>query len=110
MEEKRDVYAPVDPKHAGSLYGGVNRAIGLDFWMPSEQLFGLGEREDTLVLKDTDGLKVPYEMWAFDNPHEPDSINSLYGSLPQIQGISKTSSQSVTWVNSSHTYVFINDI
>ena len=35
-EEKRDVYKSIGPEHAGSLYGGVNRAIGIGFSMPSD--------------------------------------------------------------------------
>jgi len=31
----------------------VHRAIGMGFFMPTETLFGLGEREDSLVLKRT---------------------------------------------------------
>ena len=49
----RDVYRTIPEEEAGSLWGGVNRGIGLGFFMPSETLFGLGEREDTLVLKRT---------------------------------------------------------
>ena len=76
--------------------------------MPTETLFGLGEREDTLVLKRTTGSDA-YEMWAFDSPHEPNKMNGLYGNMPYVQGISETSSQAVTWVNSAHTWVFLDD-
>ena len=76
--------------------------------MPSETLFGLGEREDTLVLKRTTG-STPYEMWAFDSPHEPNRMNGLYGNMPYVQGIGSDSSQAVAWVNSAHTWVFLDD-
>jgi len=62
------VYVTVPPSEAGDMTGGVNRGVGLGFWMPSETLYGLGEREDTLVLKRTTG-STGYEMWAFDSPH-----------------------------------------
>ena len=53
QEAGRDVYRSIPESEAASLRGGVNRGIGLGFFMPSETLFGLGEREDTLVLKRT---------------------------------------------------------
>jgi len=61
----RDVYRSISPSESDSLSGGVVQGIGLGFFMPSETLFGLGEREDTLVLKRTTGSR-PYEMWAYD--------------------------------------------
>ena len=33
----------------------------------------------------------------------------LYGSMPYVQGIDDTSSEAVTWVNSAHTWVFLDD-
>lgn len=104
----RDVYRSIPESEAASLRGGVNRGIGLGFFMPSETLFGLGEREDTLVLKRTTG-STPYEMWAFDSPHEPNRMNGLYGNMPYVQGIGSDSSQAVAWVNSAHTWVFLDD-
>lgn len=59
--------------------------------MPSETLFGLGEREDTLVLKRTTN-STPYEMWAFDAPHEPNKMDGLYGNMPYVQGIGEQTS------------------
>ena len=104
----RDVYRSIPESEADSLRGGVNRGIGLGFFMPSETLFGLGEREDTLVLKRTTGGD-PYEMWAFDSPHEPNRMNGLYGNMPYVQGIGSDSSKAVTWMNSAHTWVFLDD-
>lgn len=82
-EVGRDVYRAIPEDQAASMFGGVNRGIGLGFFMPSETLFGLGEREDTLVLKRTTD-STPYELWAFDNPHSPDSMAGLYGNMPYI--------------------------
>lgn len=105
----RDVYRAIPPSEASSLLGGVNRGIGLGFFMPSVDLFGLGEREDTLVLKRTTGTN-PYEMWAFDClHHNPDSMTGLYGNMPYVQGIGSSTSQAVTWMNSAHTWVFLDD-
>ena len=88
VEQKygRDVFRTIPEDQSGSLWGGVNRGIGLGFFMPSETLFGLGEREDTLVLKRTTDSD-PYEMWAFDAPHEANKMNGLYGNMPYVQGI-----------------------
>lgn len=108
QEAGRDVYRSIPESESASLRGGVNRGIGLGFFMPSETLFGLGEREDTLVLKRTT-QSTPYEMWAFDSPHEPNRMNGLYGNMPYVQGIGATSSQAITWMNSAHTWVFLDD-
>lgn len=104
----RDVFRSVPESEAASLRGGVSQGIGLGFFMPSDVLFGLGEREDTLVLKRTTDSDA-YELWAFDSPHEPDRMNGLYGNMPYVQGIGESSSQAVTWVNSAHTWVFLDD-
>ena len=72
------------------MRGGVNRGIGLGFFMPTEHLFGLGEREDTLRLSRTTN-STAYELWAFDAPHVPDFKNGLYGNQPFVEGIGKES-------------------
>ena len=64
----RDVYRSIPTSEAAELAGGVNRGIGLGFFMPSDNLYGMGEREDTLTLKRTTG-NTPYEFWAFDCLH-----------------------------------------
>jgi len=87
---------------------GVTEGIGLGAWVPSDTLFGLGEREDTLVLKTTTGSD-PYELWATDAPHMPNKMTTLYGQLPFITGISATTAQAFAWINSAHTWVFIDD-
>lgn len=107
-EVGRDVYRAIPESEAASLRGGVNRGIGLGFFMPSETLFGLGEREDTLILKRTTD-NTPYELWAFDNPHMPDQMSGLYGNMPYVQGVGENSSQAITWMNSAHTWVFLDD-
>ena len=76
--------------------------------MKNSHLYGLGEREDTLELKRTTNM-TPYEMWAFDSPHEPNKINGLYGNMPYVQGIGNESSNAFTWVNSAHTFAFLDD-
>jgi hypothetical protein len=108
QEAGRDVYRAIPADQAASMRGGVNRGIGLGFFMPTENLFGLGEREDTLVLGRTTN-STAYEMWAFDAPHVPDFKNGLYGNQPFVEGIGPESAQAITWVNSAHTWVFLDD-
>ena len=108
LEVGRDVYREVPQSEAASMRGGVHKGIGLGFFMPSFDLFGLGEREDTLVLKRTTG-STAYDMWAYDHPHHPNNMTGLYGNMPYIQGISDNSTQAITWVNSAHTWVFLDD-
>ena len=83
LDVGRDVYREVPESEAASMQGGVQRGIGLGFFMPSVDLFGLGEREDTLVLKRTTG-SAAYELWAYDNPHEPNKMDGLYGNMPYV--------------------------
>ena len=108
LDVGRDVYREVPESDAASMRGGVHKGIGLGFFMPSVDLFGLGEREDTLVLKRTTG-SAAYDLWAYDNPHEPNKMDGLYGNMPYVQGIGDTSTQAITWVNSAHTWVFLDD-
>jgi uncharacterized protein (UPF0297 family) len=56
----------------------VTEGVGISVWYPTEIIFGLGEREDTLVLETTTGGE-PLELFAHDDPHEPDSPKTLYG-------------------------------
>jgi hypothetical protein len=52
------------------LKGGVKKAVSMGFYFPSERLFGVPEREDTLMLKNTG--ENPYELFATDQPfHMP---------------------------------------
>jgi alpha 1,3-glucosidase len=87
----------------------IQKAIGLGFFMPSDKLFGLGEREDTLVLKRTN-QKDPYELFARDLPHYPDNPISLYGSTPYIQGVSPNSTEAMAWINAAQTWIYIDDM
>ena len=48
-------------------------------------------------------------MWAFDSPHEPNKMNGLYGNMPYVQGINEQTSQAIAWINSSHTFCFLDD-
>ena len=71
-----------DDDELESLFG-VHRTIGLGFFIPNNTLYGLGEREDTLVLKRTK-KRSPYELWAKDHPHKPNKMTGLYGNMPYV--------------------------
>jgi len=87
---------------------GWTEGLGCNVWVNTETLFGLGEREDTLVLKTTTDSE-PYELWATDAPHMPNLPTTLYGQLPFVTSISDTLASAFAWINSSHTWVFIDE-
>ena len=64
---KRQVFADFSKVARGYVNGDVKTAISMGFYFPTGRLFGLGEREDTLMLKNT-GDK-PYELFATDEPN-----------------------------------------
>lgn len=50
----------------------VHRSVSLGFYFPATRLFGLPEREDTFMLKNTGSN--PYELFATDQfAHEPNN-------------------------------------
>jgi len=50
----------------------VKKAVSMGFYFPATRLFGLPEREDTFMLKNT--LDKPYELFATDQPsHMPNN-------------------------------------
>ena len=48
-----------DTDYELSGFSRVKKGVGLDFFVPTKNLFGLGEREDTLNLKPT-AERSPY--------------------------------------------------
>lgn len=81
----------------------------MGFFFNSTRLFGLPEREDTLMLKNTQD--TPYELFATDQPmHPPNNPQPLYGSIPYITSITKTHSSAVVWMNAAHTFAGISDM
>ena len=81
----------------------------MGFYFPSVRLFGLPEREDTLMLKNS-GDK-PYELFATDQPnHPPENPQPLYGSIPYITSLAVDHSAGLAWINSAHTYVSVSDM
>jgi hypothetical protein len=52
-QSNSNVFKDPAPGSEGLLVGGVKKAISLGFYMPSKRLFGLPEREDTFMLKNT---------------------------------------------------------
>ena len=81
-------------------------ASTIDFWQPASRLFGLPEREDTLMLKMTQPNGQPYQLFATDQPqHMPNNQQPLYGSVPYLTAIDKAFSSSIAMINSAHTWV-----
>jgi hypothetical protein len=57
--------------------------------MYADKLFGIPEREDTLLLENTG--TSPYEIFASDVfRHPANNKQPLYGSIPYIMSLSKT--------------------
>jgi len=56
----------------GNVDGGVKKSISMGFYFAATRLFGLPEREDTFMLKNTQDK--PYELFATDQPnHDPEN-------------------------------------
>lgn len=49
----RNIFADHPSTVRGEIFGGVKQAIGLGFWYPTQDLFGIPERESGLKLQDT---------------------------------------------------------
>ena len=83
--------------------------MSLGFYYPSTRLFGVGEREDTLLLENTGS--DPLELFATDSPdHMPNDPQPLYGSIPYVTSIAEDHSAGAAFVNSAHTFISIADM
>jgi len=97
----------------GDGYVGENEkiqgySVGLDFTMSTQHMFGIPERSNTLSLNVTHYDK-PYRLFNQDKaPHFGDN-SAEYGSVPYIMGHSAELDESVAWMNSAETFVFINE-
>lgn len=81
----------------------------MGFYFPTSTIFGIPEREDTLMLKNT--LEKPYELFATDQPnHLPGNQQPLYGSIPYITSVAENHSAGLTWINAAHTYISVSDM
>jgi len=63
------VFKTAYPGTEGKLTGGVKKSVSLGFYFPSTRLFGLPEREDTFILKNTGD--APYQLFATDTFGHP---------------------------------------
>jgi alpha 1,3-glucosidase len=60
--------------------------ISLGVFLTSSHIYGLPERADTFLLKDTTKTD-PYRLYSTDVfPHEVYEPESLYGSMPYVTG------------------------
>eukprot|EP00347_Sterkiella_histriomuscorum_P019095 403342966 len=82
-------------------------SIGLSFETHSQYLYGLPERADQNLLRDTDNSE-PYRLYNVDIfNHDPYSKQNLYGSLPYVTSHSEQFDTSIVWMNSAETFVDI---
>eukprot|EP00347_Sterkiella_histriomuscorum_P014322 403361316 len=82
-------------------------SIGLSFTMNSQYLFGLPERADNLLLKQTED-EQPYRLYNLDiADHEPYNKRNLYGSIPYMTSHTDQFDTSIVWMNAAETYVDI---
>ena len=95
---------------AGTSFEDTREAMSLGFFFPSRTLFGVPERESSLILKETKD-SAPYRLWATDEPmHMPGSPQPLYGSIPYVTGLTNTSQSAALWINSAQTVIDIDHV
>jgi mannosyl-oligosaccharide alpha-1,3-glucosidase len=72
-------------------------------------MFGLSERESSLLLQDTI-TRDPYRFFNIDYyGHQIGDARGEYGSIPYITGHSKNNDGSLLWVNSADTWTDVID-
>lgn len=85
-------------------------SVGMGFFIPSFDLFGLPERADTFHLNFTDG-KEPIRLFNQD-VMQGNFYNAtpLYGNIPYVTGHSKDVDVSIAWMNSAEGWVDIFNV
>ena len=79
-------------------------AVGIGALFETKYLYGLSERESSLLLSET-LTTDPYRFFNIDYYcHQKDDPRGEYGSIPYITGHSKTNDGSLLWVNSADTW------
>lgn len=79
-------------------------AVGLGALFETNYLYGLAERESSLLLTET-SQKDPYRFFNIDYyAHQKDDPTGEYGSIPYVTGHSKTNDASLLWMNSADTW------
>jgi alpha 1,3-glucosidase len=72
-------------------------------------MYGLSERESSLLLSDTT-QREPYRFFNIDYyAHQINDARGEYGSIPYITGHSKSNDGSLLWVNSADTWTDVID-
>jgi len=70
-------------------------------------LYGLPERADVALLKNTD-IDEPYRLYNLDIfKHRPYDKQNLYGSVPYLTAHHEDYDVSIVWMNSAETFVDI---
>jgi alpha 1,3-glucosidase len=79
-------------------------AVGMGALFETKYMYGLSERESSLLLTNT-MLTDPYRFFNIDYyMHRKDDARGEYGSIPYITGHSETNDASLLWVNSADTW------
>lgn len=79
-------------------------AVGMGALFETKYMYGLSERESSLLLTDT-VMTDPYRFFNIDYyMHRKDDARGEYGSIPYITGHSETKDASLLWVNSADTW------
>lgn len=86
-------------------------AVGMGAKFETNYLFGLSERESSLLLSETyrtDGTLSgtdPYRFFNIDYyMHQKDDPRGEYGSIPYVTGHNKQNDASILWVNSADSW------
>ncbi len=79
-------------------------AVGIGASIETPYLYGLSERESSLLLQDT-WNSDPYRFFNIDYyAHQKDDARGEYGSIPYITGHTASDDTSLLWMNSADTW------
>ena len=106
FEKSTGINADVCGTSPGSYYQNIDyqMAVGLGASFESEYLYGLSERESSLLLKET-STTDPYRTFNIDYyAHQQGDPRGEYGSIPYVTAHSAAHDSSLLWVNSADTW------
>eukprot|EP00347_Sterkiella_histriomuscorum_P011592 403371866 len=79
--------------------------------IPTEHIFGLPERVDTFLLRNTNGNGEPYRLQALDMfPHNTFARESTYSSIPYLHGHDAKFDSNVILMTASEAFVDIHTL
>jgi alpha-glucosidase (family GH31 glycosyl hydrolase) len=87
----------------GNTYPRESYQMGV--WYNATYLYGLPERSQHFLLKDTSDIQ-PYRLYAADLfPHEEWHQQGLYSGIPYLTGHSLDHDVSLMWLSAAETWV-----